>query len=93
MSTTTAQCPHVSGQYEANEPRQHGINDGSGKECLEHSSAAVDHDGKMVSRDETLTEILISKGLSEVNLISAIVSLGEGELNVVLMVFIDFVLP
>ena len=63
---------------QSTDPPHHGINDGSGKRCLEHSYSKVDRDGKAVTRDESLTEILISMGVSEVNLISAIVSLGEG---------------
>ena len=38
-----------------------------------------DTNGKPISRDVTLTDILISKGVQELNLISAIVALGEGE--------------
>lgn len=63
---------------EEDEPPQHGINDGSGTNCLAHSYSSVDHGGKAVTRDESLTEILISRGVHEANLISAIVSLGEG---------------
>lgn len=79
--STTPQCPppHISGQRESNEPHHHGINDGSGSICNTHSYAKVDGGSKAVARDESLTEILISKGVQEVNLISAIVSLGEGE--------------
>ena len=69
-----------SSQSEPKDDRpEHGINDGSGKKCLEHSYSSIDKDGKAVTRDESLTEILISKGVQEVNLISAIISLGEGE--------------
>ena len=39
----------------------------------------MDKRGKAISRDESYTEILISKGVQEVNLISAVVALGEGE--------------
>ncbi len=70
---------HVSGNRNDNDPPQHGINDGSGTNCLTHSFATVDQDGKTVTRDESLTEILISNGVQEANLITAIVSLGEGE--------------
>ncbi len=38
-----------------------------------------DTNGKPISRDVSLTDILISKGVQELNLISAIVALGEGE--------------
>eukprot|EP00986_Skeletonema_menzelii_P020445 scaffold31178_cov154-Skeletonema_menzelii.AAC.11 len=62
-------------------PPHHGINDGSGAACGSHSYAIVDEQGKAVSRDESLTEILISKGVKEANFISAIVSLGEGTQN------------
>ena len=41
-------------------------------------ASTVDEEGKVVSRDESFTEILISKGVKEANFISAIVSLGEG---------------
>ncbi len=64
------------GNIEDDEPAQHGINDGSGTNC--HSYSSVDYCGKAVTRDESLTEILISRGVQEANLISAIVSLGEG---------------
>ena len=79
--STTPQCPppHISGRRESNESHHHGINDGSGSICNTHSYAKVDGGSKAVARDESLTEILISKGVQEVNLISAIVSLGEGE--------------
>mmetsp|Transcript_6898 Transcript_6898/g.15743 ORF Transcript_6898/g.15743 Transcript_6898/m.15743 type:complete len:372 (+) Transcript_6898:65-1180(+) len=79
---STPQCPHVSGRRGSNEPDQHGINDGSGVECVDHSYSKVDKDGKAVTRDESLTEILISKGVQEVNLISAIVSLGEATTHI-----------
>jgi hypothetical protein len=74
-----SELQHVAGNLEADEPPQHGINDGSGANCLTHSYSSVDHGGKTVTRDESLTEILISRGVQEANLISAIVSLGEGE--------------
>ena len=77
---------HVSGRREPDEPPHHGINVGSGLECREHSYSNIDNDGKAVKRDESLTEILISKGVQEVNLISAIVSLGEGEMQALLLV-------
>ena len=76
------QCPpqQISGNRHTNEPPQHGINIGSGNTCLDHSYSNIDDDGNAVKRDESLTEILISKGgIQEVNLISAIVALGEGE--------------
>lgn len=38
-----------------------------------------------MTRDESLTEILISKGLAEVNLISAIVSLGEATTHIAVL--------
>lgn len=57
-----------------------GINTGTGDKCNDHSYDKIDVDGKAVSRDESLTEILISKGVQEVNLITAIVSLGEGKI-------------
>ena len=63
-------------------PPHHGINDGSGAACGSHSYAIVDEQGKAVSRDESLTEILISKGVKEANFISVIVSLGEGRIIV-----------
>jgi len=65
-------------QSTSQDPPHHGINDGSGEACGSHSYALVDEEGKVVSRDESLTEILISKGVNEANFISAIVSLGEG---------------
>lgn len=81
--SSTPQCPphppHITGRRESNEPDQHGINDGSGTICDTHSYNKVDKRGKAISRDESLTEILISKGMQEVNLISAVVALGEGE--------------
>jgi len=64
------------------EPPEHGINDGSGSKCLQHSYENIDNDGKAVTRDESLTEVLISKGVQEVNLISAIVSLGEATTHI-----------
>ena len=67
-------------QSTSQEPPHHGINDGSGNTCGAHSYARVDEEGKAVSRDESLTEILISMGVKEANFISAIVSLGEGKL-------------
>jgi hypothetical protein len=76
-----SELQHVSGNgnIEDDEPPEHGINDGSGTNCLTHSYSSVDYGGKAVTRDESLTEILISRGVQEANLISAIVSLGEGE--------------
>lgn len=71
-------------QSTSQDPPHHGINDGSGKACESHSYATVDEKGKAVSRDESLTEILISKGVKEANFISAIVSLGEGRVLLVL---------
>mmetsp|Transcript_34411 Transcript_34411/g.63254 ORF Transcript_34411/g.63254 Transcript_34411/m.63254 type:complete len:369 (-) Transcript_34411:117-1223(-) len=79
MSTST---PHVTGRRESDEPLEHGINDGSGSACQALTESKVDKDGKAVKRDETLTEILISKGVQEVNLISAIVSLGEATAHI-----------
>ena len=81
MSDVPQSPLHVSGRREPDEPPHHGINVGSGLECREHSYSNIDNDGKAVKRDESLTEILISKGVQEVNLISAIVSLGEGEVH------------
>lgn len=69
---------------QSQDPPHHGINDGSGDVCESHSYAIVDEKGKAVSRDESLTEILISKGVKEANFISAIVSLGEGRILLVL---------
>lgn len=69
---------HISGRRSSHEPSHHGINDGSGGSCDHHSYALADENGRAISRDETLTEILISKGVNEGNLLSAIVSLGEG---------------
>lgn len=60
-------------------PPQHGINDGSGSKSLKHSYSTDDVNGKPISRDVSLTDILISKGVQELNLISAIVALGEGK--------------
>jgi hypothetical protein len=71
--------PHVTGRRSTNEPVHHGINTGSGAQCQEHSFAKVDEDGKAVHRDESLTNILISKSVKDSRLIGAIVSLGEGE--------------
>lgn len=83
---STPQCPpHVTGRRESNEPPQHGINDGSGETCTTHSYSKIDESGRAVSRDESLTEILISKGVSEVNLISAMVSLGEATAHITLL--------
>ena len=65
-----------------------GINTGTGDKCNDHSYDKIDVDGKAVSRDESLTEILISKGVQEVNLITAIVSLGEGK-NIHFMHILD----
>ena len=74
LTTTMSTVPQSTSQ----DPPHHGINDGSGEACGSHSYALVDEEGKVVSRDESLTEILISKGVKEANFISAIVSLGEG---------------
>ena len=86
-----SELQHVpSGNLDADdddEPPQHGINDGSGTNCLAHSYSSVDHGGKAVTRDESLTEILISRGgVQEANLISAIVSLGEGERDCIISI-------
>ena len=75
-----AKIPHVSGRREPDEPASHGINTGSGHLCKEHSFAAVDEKGNAVTRDASLTEILISKCVKEDRLIGAIVSLGEGKI-------------
>ena len=66
---------HVSGRRHSDEPDHHGINDGSG---LIENPAGNNEGRNCVSRDESLTEILITRGLSEANLISSIVALGEG---------------
>eukprot|EP00574_Skeletonema_japonicum_P011349 CAMPEP_0201736570 /NCGR_PEP_ID=MMETSP0593-20130828/40160_1 /ASSEMBLY_ACC=CAM_ASM_000672 /TAXON_ID=267983 /ORGANISM="Skeletonema japonicum, Strain CCMP2506" /LENGTH=361 /DNA_ID=CAMNT_0048230365 /DNA_START=51 /DNA_END=1136 /DNA_ORIENTATION=- len=75
----------------AQDPPHHGINDGSGETCESHSYAIIDEKGKAVSRDESLTEILISKGVKEANFISAIVSLGEAtaHIAVILQNYVD----
>lgn len=44
-----------------------------------------DTNGKPISRDVTLTDILISKGVQELNLISAIVALGEATAHIALI--------
>lgn len=80
--------PHISGHRHADEPDKHGINDGSGKACATHSYSKVDDDGNAVKRDESLTDILVTKGVQEVNLISAIVALGEGEMEQAVAVFL-----
>jgi len=67
-------------KYNINFNTNTGINTGTGDKCNDHSYDKIDVDGKAVSRDESLTEILISKGVQEVNLITAIVSLGEGKI-------------
>ncbi|KAL7548321.1 hypothetical protein ACHAWF_011606 [Thalassiosira exigua] len=72
----------VSGRRESDEPPHHGVNDGSGFPCRTHSFAKVDRHGRAVARDESLTEVLISKGVQEVNLITAIVSLGEATTHI-----------
>jgi hypothetical protein len=81
MSSEQPSVPHVSGKREVDEPPQHGINDGSSTPCPKHTFKKVDEDGKDVTRDESLTNILISKCVKEDRLIGAIVSLGEGELR------------
>jgi len=80
MSTVPQSAPHISGHRSSQEPPHHGINDGSGDSCGNHSYAQVDEDGKAVPRDASLTEILISKGVKAANFLSAIVSLGEGRI-------------
>lgn len=82
MSTIPQSTPHISGRRSSHEPSNHGINDGSGEACDNHSYAHADEKGKAVSRDESLTEILISKGVKEGNLLSAIVSLGEATAHI-----------
>lgn len=76
------QRTRLSGRRESSEPDEHGINDGSGSACDVHTYSSTNADGKAVTRDESLTEILISKGVEEVNLISAIVSLGEATTHI-----------
>ena len=88
MSTIPQSTPHISGRRSSHEPSNHGINDGSGEACDNHSYAHADEKGKAVSRDESLTEILISKGVKEGNLLSAIVSLGEGRMLLLLRFFL-----
>ena len=80
-SSSSHQHPlHISGRRSPNEPPQHGINDGSGlTDLVRQSFAAVDVDGKAVSRDASLTDILISMNVTESRLIGALVALGEGE--------------
>lgn len=83
MSSVPQSIPHVSGHRSPQEPPHHGINNGSGETCGNHSYTLVDEQGKAVSRDASLTEILISKGVKEANFLSAIVSLGEGRIRFV----------
>lgn len=71
---------HISGRRSPDEPPQHGINDGSGlSHLVRQSVAAVDLDGKAISRDASLTDVLISMNVTESRLIGALVALGEGE--------------
>lgn len=87
MSTTVSpSIPHISGHRSSHEPPHHGINDGSGDSCGTHSYTSADEHGKAVSRDQSLTEILISKGLKEANFLSAIVSLGEGMVHSIVFI-------
>jgi len=90
MSSTAG---HISGKRHLNEPEHHGINDGSGILSSNGivSITNVDKGGKAFSRDESLTGILISKGVSEANLISSIVALGEAtaHITVLLQNYVD----
>jgi len=83
-SSSSHQHPlHISGRRSPNEPPQHGINDGSGlSDLVRQSFAAVDVDGKAVSRDASLTDILISMNVTESRLIGALVALGEATAHI-----------
>ncbi|KAL7460527.1 hypothetical protein ACHAXS_000974 [Conticribra weissflogii] len=74
--------PHVTGRRTPDEPPHHGINDGSGFPCPAHTFAPIDKKGKAVTRDASLTDILIGKSLSDDRLIGAIVSLGESTAHI-----------
>ncbi|KAL3808283.1 hypothetical protein ACHAXA_001172 [Cyclostephanos tholiformis] len=50
-----------------------------------HSYSRDDANGRPISRDVSLTDILISKGVQELNLISAIVALGEATAHIALI--------
>ncbi|KAL7489073.1 hypothetical protein ACHAW6_014665 [Cyclotella cf. meneghiniana] len=84
MSSTPA-FPHISGHRSPAEPENHGINTGSGASCHAHSYSAADENGKAVSRDESLTNILISKSVKDSRLIGAIVALGEATAHIAVL--------
>ena len=60
--------------------KEHGINDGSGHRCHDHSYTGID--GDAAKRIESLTTILASKyGVQDARLVRALCALGEGELQ------------
>ena len=60
--------------------KEHGINDGSGHQCHDHSYTGID--GDAAKRIESLTTILADKyGVKDARLVRALCALGEGELQ------------
>ena len=58
--------------------REHGINDGSGHQCHDHSYTGID--GDAAKRIESLTTILADRyGVRDARLVRALCALGEGK--------------
>ena len=65
--------------------KEHGINDGSGHQCHDHSYAGID--GDAAKRIESLTTILADTyGVQDARLVRALCALGEGELRLCIFV-------
>ena len=63
--------------------KEHGINDGSGHQCHDHSYTGID--GDAAKRIDSLTTILADRyGVQDARLVRALCALGEGELQLVL---------
>ena len=60
--------------------KEHGINDGSGHRCHDHSYTGID--GDAAKRIESLSTILADRyGVQDARLVRALCALGEGELQ------------
>ena len=58
--------------------KEHGINDGSGHQCHEHSYTGIDDSA--AKRIESLSALLSGTyGVADARLITALCALGEGE--------------
>mmetsp|Transcript_4252 Transcript_4252/g.8319 ORF Transcript_4252/g.8319 Transcript_4252/m.8319 type:complete len:86 (-) Transcript_4252:1751-2008(-) len=60
------------------ERKEHGINDGSGKQCHDHSYTIIDDSAS--KRIESLSKLLSETyGVRDGRLVTALCALGEGE--------------